>query len=81
MGEPTPESDVPVCKKCGTEMGRVQCESCEDGYTAPGELHEMDPLWYDEDDEEPCHICHGAGGWWACFGRCDDEAKAAGGGT
>ncbi len=48
-------------------MSHIACEQCDDGYTADGELHEQDPLWYDEDDTEPCDSCHGAGGWFVCI--------------
>jgi hypothetical protein len=60
-----PGCDGPMCS-CGCEMEHTRCDACEDGFTAPGELYEMDPLWYDEDDSEPCHQCNGRGGWWWC---------------
>lgn len=63
------ESDfaVPVCARCGGECERESCESCfGEGTTAPGELHEEDPLTHGEDEVAPCHQCDGAGGWWVC---------------
>lgn len=51
---------------CGAEMDFEECYACEDGYTAYGELHDMDPLWYDVDDIEACGECDGKGGWWIC---------------
>lgn len=42
-----------------------------DGVTALGELHEMDPLWYDEDDFEACHQCGGDGSWLLCASGFD----------
>lgn len=58
---------------CGACMVRTDC-ICEDGYTAYGQLHEMDPLWYDEDDIRPCHECGGDGGWWVCPEGPDGES-------
>jgi hypothetical protein len=55
------------CARCGSSVERVQCEHCGgDGTTAPGELYEQDPLWYDEDDTDPCSVCGGASGWTVC---------------
>jgi hypothetical protein len=51
---------------CGWAMDREDCGACEDGFTAYGELHDMDPLWYDVGDIEPCSQCDGQGGWWVC---------------
>ncbi len=60
------------CARCGSSVERRLCEQCDGmGRTADGELHEEDPLWYDEDDFEACHVCLGAGGWWHCL---SDEA-------
>jgi hypothetical protein len=53
------------CALCHAECEWEQC-TCDDGYTAPGELHEEDPLWYDEGDIEPCQECNARGGWWVC---------------
>lgn len=56
------------CARCGSSTTFVECDACGgDGYTAPGALHEMDPLWYDSDDDEPCGVCRGAGGWARCL--------------
>jgi hypothetical protein len=56
------------CSRCGSSATFEECGACGgEGETAPGELYEMDPLWYDEDDAEPCHQCGGRGGWWVCL--------------
>lgn len=48
-------------------MARQSCGRCGgEGITAPGELYEEDPLWYDPDDYENCHECDGHGGWLWC---------------
>jgi DnaJ-class molecular chaperone len=63
--------DVPRCKEHGLDKDWTECEQCGgEGCTQPGELYEMDPLWYDEDDTEPCHLCNGRGGWWSCWECC-----------
>lgn len=56
------------CARCGSSMSHESCGACGgDGITGPGELHEQDPLWYDEDDYESCHQCDGEGGWMFCL--------------
>lgn len=55
------------CARCGSSLFFEPCEACGgEGFTAPGELHEQDPLWYDEEDIEPCHQCGGQ----ASFPNC-----------
>ena len=63
-----------LCPRCGCcEMEWVECHECGgEGWVS---RYEEDPLWYDEDDLWPCHICEGEGGWWACLGRCDENGK------
>jgi hypothetical protein len=65
------------CKLCGCcSLEWVDCWQCGgEGYTLPGDLYDEDPLWYDPEDVEPCHICHGTGGHRVCFGRCDENGK------
>jgi hypothetical protein len=65
---PPPPEEILVCARCGTDVEWVDCERCDGmGETEPGELYEEDPLWYDEDDIDPCHQCGGHGGWWVCL--------------
>ena len=47
-----------ACPKCGNDMARRDCNSCEDGYIS---MYEDDPFWYDEDDDERCDDCNGHG--------------------
>lgn len=58
------------CGRCGGDTDFERCDQCEDGYTFPGELYESDPLWYDEDDTQPCQTCRGEGGFRFC---CNSE--------
>jgi hypothetical protein len=71
----------PSCRDCGASMVFETCTSCDEGYTPPGLLHEVEPDWYDEDDVEPCELCEEKGGWWCCFDQaCNlkrlDEKRA-----
>lgn len=60
------------CARCASSMEFEDCGSCGgEGITGPGELHEQDPLWYDEGDYEICHQCGGAGGWLLCMARAE----------
>lgn len=57
----------PPCPHCGGQMVVAECEECDgEGTTYPGQLHELDPLWYDRDDVEDCHMCLGRPRWWVC---------------
>lgn len=48
------------CARCGSTLTWESCGACGgDGCTAPGELYEQDPLWYDMDDIQVCHECGG----------------------
>jgi len=71
MGDPTSEyrddrEHDPCCPSCGGEAEWIECEECDDGLTPLGLLYDSDPLWYDEDDQEPCTTCNGTGGWYRC---------------
>lgn len=44
------------CPKCQSEMRTRECNDCG-GEGFRDDLYEEDPLWYDEDDTEPCHTC------------------------
>jgi hypothetical protein len=60
------------CARCGSSTYAVDCDRCGgEGTTAPGELYEEDPLWYDEDAVELCHQCGGEASWEVC---CSDAA-------
>lgn len=55
------------CARCGSDTDTIDCDRCGGaGSTEPGELHEEDPLWYDEDDVVDCHQCGGQGSWPVC---------------
>lgn len=66
------EPSGPFCPNCGQEMDWEDCGLCDDGYIT--NLHEIDPLWHDEDDQERCEQCEGRGGWWLCANKaCKGE--------
>jgi hypothetical protein len=55
------------CARCGSSVEWEQCGACGgEGITAPGELYEQDPLWYDPDDYQNCHQCDGDASWGIC---------------
>lgn len=56
------------CARCGSSLYWDLCEVCMgDGITDHGQLYEEDPLWYDQDDYEPCHQCGGEASWPICL--------------
>lgn len=59
--------EIDECKACGGIREWEDCDSCGGEGAIDGErLGELDPLWYDLDDSEPCQQCAGNGGWWYC---------------
>lgn len=65
-------SQAHQCGRCGGDIERILCDRCDgSGHTEPGELHDVDPLWYDEGDVEQCNQCAGVGGWWVCSNSAD----------
>lgn len=66
------EDESPQCNQCGVPMIWADCNICEGrGTTEPGELHDSDPLLYDEDDVKTCYQCGGDGGDFICM-HCED---------
>ena len=62
MNEYLTDCEGEICPKCGSNAHSMLCERCGgDGETEPGYLYEMDPLWYDVDDTDPCSECRGLG--------------------
>lgn len=56
------------CARCGSSLDWHQCDVCEGGgITGPGELYEQAPLWYDPEDFDLCHHCHGESSWPYCL--------------
>ena len=56
------------CARCGSSVESEPCGACAgEGITAPGELYEQDPLWYDVDDYETCSQCGGQGAYLFCI--------------
>lgn len=67
--QPTPEMYATgleidcQCARCGSSCYWVDCNDCEDGYQ---NRHDENPLWYDDEYDQPCHICRTRGGWQVC---------------
>jgi hypothetical protein len=68
--------DEPACcPHCGEPTDYERCDQCEDGEI---DVYELDPLWYDPGDTEPCAQCLGAGGWYWCYNaQCPAKLEAA----
>lgn len=56
----TPDS----LRAIATRVHHAECEQC--GGDGEYDAYELDPLWYDPNDTEPCAQCGGAGGWYWC---------------
>lgn len=79
IGDPQEPPEAPespdFCQQCGAGLDYEECPDCDgEGETEPGYLYEQDPLWYDEEDTEPCSTCDGAGRWPVCY-ACRDVAR------
>lgn len=62
------------CPKCGEILRIAECAYCNDGII--DDLHEVDPLWYDEDDTEVCSHCKGDGVFiWCGNDNCNITKK------
>lgn len=60
------------CARCGSSLTWEACSECGgEGRTAPGELHEQDPLWYHPGDTEVCGGCGGDGGNYFCLSSAE----------
>jgi len=66
--EPPDDHDAPdTCAQCGGDLYWEDCEACGGtGQTESGELHSLDPFWWDEEDTDDCPTCDGAGSWPVC---------------
>ena len=63
------------CPKCHENLMTRDCEYCG-GYGTIDDLHEQDPLWYEEDDWEYCSNCRGVGAFfWCANEKCDVTEK------
>lgn len=59
------------CPKCGESLYTRDCEYCA-GEGTIDDLHEQDPLWYDEDEWMFCSNCNGDGCFfWCANDKCD----------
>lgn len=53
------------CARCGSSCHWIDCwNGCDDGYL---NFYELDPLWYDDDYDQPCDVCQCRGGWQTCL--------------
>lgn len=63
--EPDGSMGTMRCPRCGGDIEWVECAElgCDDGMI---NVYADDPINNDRDDEVPCELCAGAGGWWRC---------------
>lgn len=54
------------CARCGSSMEHVDCDHCDDGFDGHDCGEDCCCCAYPEDNV-PCDICRGHGGWWQCL--------------
>lgn len=67
------DDQITECPICGSDMDWTECEVC--GGDGELDCYDDDPMWYDEDDTEPCYQCGGSGGWHTCSNYRNHPAK------
>jgi hypothetical protein len=61
------DEEYPSCPRCGGSADWQECSNCGgDGYDGH-DCGEDCCCCEDPEDNIPCDICHGEGGWWACL--------------
>ena len=69
----------PYCTHCGWELERELCDQCDGEGVFGHDCGEDVCCCLDPEENEPCALCGGEGGWWHCFnqecpGRKNDDA-------
>jgi hypothetical protein len=54
------------CARCGSSAGFIDCYNCHDGYTSH-DCGEDCCCCLEPEDNVPCDVCEGRGGWWNCL--------------
>jgi DnaJ-class molecular chaperone len=52
------------CPQCGASAKHYDCWNC--GGEGFHEVYELDPMWYEPGETEPCETCNGDGSWIFC---------------
>lgn len=66
----------PVCPRCCCcEMIWHECENCGGEGVSGHDCGEDACCCLYPEDNMPCDICDGEGGWWECLGQCDEKGK------
>jgi len=68
MSEAIHEAEPRCEKHPDSELVKVFCGDC--GGEGEVDRYEEDPLWYDEGDMYPCHMCEGRGWMRECLRCC-----------
>lgn len=53
------------CARCGSSLSREQCD-CNEGFSHH-DCGEDTCCCLDPEDNVPCEMCGGEGGWWQCL--------------
>jgi hypothetical protein len=63
----------PRCKCCSREWER--CDHCGGEGVYGHDCGEDCCCCLDPEDNIPCDVCGGKGGWWMCIGGCDKDGR------
>lgn len=72
--EPDYEDEIcPHCKCCSQDW--VDCTNCAGDGVSGHDCGEDCCCCMDPEDNIPCDICEGKGGWYQCVGNCDKDGR------
>lgn len=78
LTQPTDDGDrfddlVATCERCTCcETEWVECEQCGGEGVFGHDCGEDTCCCLNPEDDAPCSMCDGEGGWDVCLGKCDD---------
>jgi len=68
-------STGPYCEHCGWELERELCEQCDGSGYDDHDCGEDCCCCLDPEENEPCDLCRGEGGWWTCENTACPEKR------
>lgn len=67
-------NDKELCERCGCcELVWQSCEQCGGDGVFGHDCGEDTCCCLDPEEDDPCEICDGEGGWMRCVGHCEDD--------